>query len=93
MLTKHEAATIRAALRYWIDEFGPHDESVAKPYFDTDDSQQIPCARVEAIIVRFQESNLRFTTIDSTRLLTRNEAENHSDPASFETVVVKETLS
>jgi len=34
MLSIHEAATLRAALRFWAEEIAVHDPSVAGPYLD-----------------------------------------------------------
>ena len=55
MLTIDEAATIRAALRYWIDEIVPHQHT-APHYFDSVGTQQLTSAETKELLKRFREN-------------------------------------
>ena len=81
MLSADEAATIRAALRYWLDEVVPHGPSVAQLYLDSEAAKVLGRAELERLIQRFAAGNLRCVAtkpdsgrIDPPRLLTSDEA-------------------
>lgn len=74
MLTIHETATIRAALRYWIDEIVPQDESVARLYLDSTEVRTLNRLEVEFLIDCLDETNLRFVAVETERLILRHEA-------------------
>ena len=81
MLSADEAATIRAALRYWLDEVVPHGPSVVQLYLDSETTETLGRTPVEGLIQRFAAGNLRCVAtkpgserIDPPRLLTTKEA-------------------
>ena len=52
MLTATETATIRAALRYWIDEIISGGDALAQLYFDTDIDRGLDAEAIEQLIAR-----------------------------------------
>ncbi len=60
MLSIHEAATLRAALRYWADEIAVHNPSVASPYMDDPGVVPLGLAEIAGLIERLERVNLRY---------------------------------
>ena len=87
MLTASEAATIRAALRYWIDEMLPVDERTAKFYFDAELATPLNRKETQTLSAKFKESSLKFIAAPSQQLLSRLEAESRADRESVLTVI------
>ena len=87
MLTINEAATIRAALWFWIDEIVPNGPATAKAYFDRDAFELMTRTETERLVSRFDESQLRFAQIDQDQLLDRDEAVAASPSTSTATVI------
>ncbi len=63
MLSIHEAATLRAALRYWTDEIAVHNPSVARPYMDDPDAVPLGLPEIASLIERLDNVKLRYVLI------------------------------
>ena len=87
MLTIDEAATIRAALRYWIDEMAQHRHA-AQHYFDSVGAQQLTSAETKELLNRFRENELRFVCLGSSQMLMRAESEGISSGDRIATVIL-----
>jgi hypothetical protein len=87
MLTIDEAATIRAALRYWIDEMAQHKHA-AQHYFDSVGTQQLTSAETKELLKCFRENELRFVCLGSSQMLMRAETEEISSRDRIATVIL-----
>ena len=65
MLSREEAATIRAALRYWADETAPHGVDVARHYVDEPVERLLDRHALEQLAERFAWGRLREISVDS----------------------------
>lgn len=63
MLGKPELATIRAALRFWIDEIVPHGAEAAKPYFDDSHAELLSAQQSTELLHRFDGSAVRYLKV------------------------------
>ena len=73
MLSNLELATVRAALRFWLDENtsdGPSNVSIAKPYFDYPVEKALDREGVSELIGRFEASRVRCVVVDGTGRIT-----------------------
>ncbi|MCD0462163.1 hypothetical protein [Roseiconus lacunae] len=60
MLTTREAATIRAALRYWSEEMAPHGSSLSSAYFDQIVDRPMSPDEIKKLIEQFNAAQLRY---------------------------------
>ena len=65
MLSNLEIATIRAALRYWLDEIVPSAPSVAAPYLDDPPDSMLDRQGVLELIDCFESGRLRHVVTDA----------------------------
>lgn len=63
MLSIHEAATLRAALRFWAEEIAVHDPSVAGPYLDDRSVVPLSVGEINELIKRLDRVNLRYVLV------------------------------
>jgi hypothetical protein len=64
MLSNLESETVRAALRYWLDEIVPHESSVGAKYLDGPSDTPLDRECVLDLIDRFEPSRLRYVVAD-----------------------------
>lgn len=64
MLSMTEVSTIRAALRFWLDEIVPHQPSGARPYLDASIIETLDRDSVIELIDRFAPDALRYVAVD-----------------------------
>jgi hypothetical protein len=102
MLSNLESETVRAALRYWLDEIVPHESSVGARYLDGPSDTPLDREGVSDLIDRFEPGRLRYVVADPktgrvmiTRLLTaeelavlRDSGTNNLDPRTIHTLLV-----
>jgi hypothetical protein len=67
MLTASQLATVRAALRYWEEEMGPHDVEVMRPYLDPPDIEPLSRDELRQLRDRFDPQSIRYAVYDSDR--------------------------
>ena len=90
MLTATETATIRAALRYWIDEIISGGDALAQLYFDTDIDRGLDAEAIEQLIARLKPDSLRLIGVDQINLdsmLTDLDSVEIQDTGKFHTVI------
>ena len=63
MLSHHELATIRAALRFWNDEIAAHGIVTASHYFDESGTRLLSAEETARLIHRFDPSAVRYLRI------------------------------
>ena len=88
MLSINEAATIRGALRFWIDEIVPNGLSTATAYFDRDDSELLTRVETDRLIQLFDEPQLKFAQVDQNQLLDRDDVIAVSRSTPLATVIL-----
>jgi hypothetical protein len=104
MLSNLESETVRAALRYWLDEIVPHEPSVGAMYLDGPSDTPLDRDGVLDLIDRFEPGRQRYVVADPktgrimiNRLLTaeelaelRDSRTNNLDPRTIHTVLVSD---
>jgi len=95
MLDLHHLNSIRAALRYWLEEVCPHGDEAVAPYLDHRDQPALSGVGVERLLWRFHPSAVRYDFYDlrRSRLKSRrlfsleDEALGKLDPETVATVL------
>ena len=64
MLSRSEAAVIRAALSFWIDEIEPHGSETAGHYLDEPVEELLDREAIERLRDRFRWAELRIVEVD-----------------------------
>jgi hypothetical protein len=64
ILTPQHLANLRAALRYWQDELGPHGPPAMLPYWDAPQLNPLPVAEIAALRSALQAESLRYALYD-----------------------------
>lgn len=65
MLSRTDAAVIRAALRYWSDEIVPGGKELGQHYVDEEIGEMLSPNEVESLIRRFRWESLLSVEVDS----------------------------
>lgn len=91
MLTAKEAATIRAALRFWMDEVIPAGQETASHYFDDRSTELMSRSGTEVLAKKFDLSSLRYIEADNKHVRLRDLDEvDSSSKRRYHAVVVSE---